>query len=437
MKIGYCSPFNPMKSGISDFSEELVPVLTTQVEVVVFSPTALENKNIEKCCEIHPLKDLDNYKLRKSLDIIVYHVGNSYSCHGEIVDYMQKYPGILELHDVGLHHFVAEQISKKQDWSSYVDLSEYSHGMKGRKIAEDFLAGKISAPWDTYSSEMTMTRPFVECARGIIVHSEFAKQMVLGIYDKNPITSIMLHTERITEDAEKFKRSCREKLGLSKNELIIGSFGFATHQKRIIQILDALKKIKKDGNSSFRYLIVGEAQEELKIKEKIQERNLDDNVIVTGFTELEEFKAYMGACDFCLNLRYPTQGESSASLHRMLGMGKPIIVTDIGTFSDYPDEIVKKVSYGEQEVEEIYQAIRELSRDRRQLKQRTQAALKYAEENCDIEKNAKSYVQFFEKVCNGTWLPDEEDVLISHLCELGLTDDDYTTELWERIHILV
>lgn len=118
-------------------------------------------------------------------------------------------------------------------------------------------------------------------------------------------------------------------------------------------------------------------------------------------------------------------------------VGKPIIVTDIGTFSDYPDEIVKKVSYGEQEVEEIYQAIRELSRDKRQLKQRTQAALKYAEENCDIEKNAKTYVKFFEEVCNGTWLPDEEDVLISHLCELGLTDDDYTTELWEQIHISV
>lgn len=39
MKIGYCSPFNPIKSGISDFSEELVPVLTTEAEVVVFSPT--------------------------------------------------------------------------------------------------------------------------------------------------------------------------------------------------------------------------------------------------------------------------------------------------------------------------------------------------------------------------------------------------------------
>ena len=31
--------------------------------------------------------------------------------------------------------------------------------------------------------------------------------------------------------------------------------------------------------------------------------NLKENVIVTGFAELDEFKRYMGACDICFNLR--------------------------------------------------------------------------------------------------------------------------------------
>lgn len=429
MRIGYCSPFNPMRSGISDFSEELVQTLTKQAEVVIFSPVVPENQKIGELCEIHLLNELDHHALRMSLDVLVYHVGNNYSCHGEIVSFMQKYPGILELHDVGLHHFIAEKISKKQDWATYVELAEYCHGKMGRRIAEEFLAGKASAPWDSYPLQMTMTRPYIECAQGIIVHSEFAKQMVLGICDTKPIANIMHHTANIQEDTEDFKRSCRKKLSLPEGQLIIGSFGFATKPKRVIQILDALKKFKETYKSPFIYLIVGEAPKELEIAQRIHERALDEHVLVTGFTDLEDFKAYMGACDFCLNLRYPTQGESSGSLHRMFGMGKPVIVTDIGTFSDYPDEVVRKVSYGEREVEEIYQAIYELSQDKKQLRRRSQAALQFAKTYCDIEKNAKVYADFFESVRNGTWQPEEEDVLIGRLCELGLTDDSYTAAL--------
>ena len=47
--------------------------------------------------------------------------------------------------------------------------------------------------------------------------------------------------------------------------------------------------------------------------------DLEKEILVTGYTTIDQFKLYMGACDICFNLRYPTQGESSASLHRMLG----------------------------------------------------------------------------------------------------------------------
>ena len=52
----------------------------------------------------------------------------------------------------------------------------------------------------------------------------------------------------------------------------------------------------------------------------------------------------MLAVDVGVNLRNPTAGETSATLNTMLGMGKPVIVSDIGTYREYPDLCCPKIS---------------------------------------------------------------------------------------------
>lgn len=44
----------------------------------------------------------------------------------------------------------------------------------------------------------------------------------------------------------------------------------------------------------------------------------------------------MDAADVCVNLRYPYNGESSASFMRLLGKGKCTIVNRIGSFAEVP-----------------------------------------------------------------------------------------------------
>lgn len=428
MRIGYCSPFNPLKSGISDFSEELVAVLSDYVQVVVFSPVKPENSIVMNCCEVHNIKELDNADLRNSLDIIVYHIGNNYPVHKDIVDMMKKYPGVLELHDVGLHNMVAEKYYVGNLLDEYVKLAEYCHGKRGLHIAESFLRGEIGAPWEEHPEDMTMNRSIIECATAVVVHSEKAKQMVLAVRDDKPVICIMLHTQ-IDSDLQTTVKNCRQELHLPQDKLIFGSFGFATQTKRIFPILDALQRLIKK-REDFLYLIVGKTQQNWDMEHELRVRGLQDHVIVTGFTSLEDFKTYMGACDFCLNLRYPTQGESSASLHRMLGMGKPAIVTDVGTFSDYPDDVVIKVRYDAHEIDDICMAIRLLSNNRKELVRRSEAAVRFAKENCDIRKNAQRYAMFFEQVSTNTWQPDYEDVMIGRLCDLGITSNSYLKHIW-------
>lgn len=436
MRIGYCSPFNPLKSGISDFSEEVVFALAKHVEVVIFSPVTPSNQAVLSAFEVHALSELSNPKIRNLLDEIVYHVGNCAQYHADILKMLDKYPGIVELHEFGLHHLAAELYSKSGDWDNYIRMAEYCHGNKGRKIAEDFVRRKGAIPWDRYPMKMSMNRPVLEKATAVIVHSEFTKQMVLGLFPNTPITKIIHHSMDLVSDPPKWRADCRKQLQMQDNKLVLGSFGFATPTKRIIPILNALKDFRKI-NREFQYVIVGEVAGDIFIQSEVSSRNLEENVLITGFVSLQDFKLYMGACDFCLNLRYPTQGENSGSLHRMLGMGKPVIVTDIGTFADYPDDVVLKVRHDEHEVDDIYQAVSLLAGNKNELKKRGKAALDYAKTYCDLEQNAKQYAEFFKQVHDRAWQPEYEDIIITRLCELRLTDEEYTSKLYRNVSLVI
>lgn len=434
MRIGYCSPFEPQKSGISDFSAELIVALKQYMDVVIFSNVEISDKAIIADFERHTVAALDNVQLRNSLDLIVYHVGNNYACHNEIIDMLEKYAGVVEIHDIGLHHMAAAKYLEKRDTDAYLKMVAFCHGEYGKRIAQRFLDSGGQAPWTSHPMELPMNRGVIESATGVVVHSELAKQMVLGVRPNVPISCIRLHSALIEENPNVWRDKCRIKLGLPHGKLIFGMFGFATPSKRVIPILDALKRYKDNRTVDFLYMIVGEVKGDLHIEEALKNRGLEDNVQITGFADLEDFKSYMGACDFCLNLRYSTQGESSASLHRMLGMGKPVILTDIGAFSEYPDEAVIKIGYGESEVDEIYNAICKLtSKQGLVMKQYGEAALKYAKEYCDIQENARLYSEFFKQMVCGIWQNEYEDTIITKLCELGLTDDDYLRHVWEKV----
>lgn len=436
MRIGYCSPFSPLKTGIAEFSQELVLALAPYMELVLFSPAKIEDKALRDKFECHLLKEMDRDELRESLELIVYHMGNNSGFHGEIVKMLRKYPGVTELHEVGLHHLGVEMTLVAQGKDAYLALAEYCHGARGLAVANDYFNGLIPSPWDySHALDMCMTRPVIENAKGVIVHSEFAKQMVLGQRPEVPVENILFLPIDIVDDPEDWQRRCRQALKLPEKKLIFGSFGFVNPAKRVPSILDALKKYKEK-NGDFLYLVVGEVAKEIKIGELAVERGLKDNVQVTGYVTTEQFKTYIGACDFCLNLRYPTQGESSGPLHYMLGMGKPAIVTDIGSFTDYPDEFALKVSYGENEVTDIYEAICTLAGSKRQRRRRGDAALRFARENCSVEKNTAKYVSFFQQLIGHTWRPDYEDTLVGKLCEMGLTDEGYVRHVKDTLSLL-
>lgn len=428
MNIAYCSPFNPIKSGISDFSEELIMELKKYAKIDLFYNKQPSNKKIQENFEFINIKELSKDSVREKYDTIVYHMGNNAEYHKYIAETFLEYPGILELHDFSLHNYLAMETYVHNDIEGYANCVRYCHGEKGIKIVKEFLDGKTGAPWETHALELTVNKHLIDRANGVIVHSDMAKQMVKGIRPDVPVVNIPLHTPKSTENYEVAKLQAKKKLNLSENTLVLGSFGYATKAKRIIETLEALAQYYKKETKNFHYYIVGKV-DGIDVKSKVKELSLQENVSVTGFTGLEEFKTYMSACDICLNLRYPTHGESSASLHRMLGMGKPVIVSNIGSFEEYPDEIVLKVRCDDNEVTEIYKAICELTEDVKVMNDRSKKAHEFSKSNCNLEVNAKKYIEFFKKVKNKCFEESGIDIFLDRLFDLDITDEEYINYL--------
>src|SRR6185295_1271694 len=97
MKLAFFSPLNPQPSGISDYSEELLPYLGEFCEIDLFvdgfepSNQALRHSFAYFDYRKDPstLKSLDNY------DAIVYHMGNDHRYHAGMLEVMRSHPGIV------------------------------------------------------------------------------------------------------------------------------------------------------------------------------------------------------------------------------------------------------------------------------------------------------------------------------------------------------
>lgn len=398
MKIAYCSPLNPIKSGISDYSEEILSMLFKRVDIDLFiDADAVTNKFIAANFKVFNISKLSNMHI--NYDLIVYHMGNNINYHGSIYEHALKYPGIVVLHDYCLQNFFLGKYYPKET-ETYLKMLEDQYGKKVMIEGDHSLKGKRTPIWETEEALLyPLNHEIINCSKLVLVHSMFAKRRILeselnsGMVDYLPFPSD--NPNLITEEE---KERLRKKYNLDLSKIVLSSFGFVSRAKRIDKTLNALSSLKKKGINNFIYLIVGEViDDSLDIEGLIKELDLYDEVKIIGYTDLVAFKEYIQLSDICLNLRYPTMGETSASLFRILGYGKPVIVSDCGSFSDLPKEISRHVRIGEEEESDIAKYVSELiGNDKLRIKM-GKSAFEFIKREHSIDRTIDTYVKSFEE----------------------------------------
>jgi len=170
----------------------------------------------------------------------------------------------------------------------------------------------------------------------------------------------------------------------------MASYGFITPAKRLEVSLRAFARLKAERPDAV-YLLVGELSPHYDLSP------LPEGAVLVGHTELDEFLRYMQVADVAVNLRYPTSGETSGTLIRLLGLGKAVIVSNLGAFAEIPDGACAKVDLDEFEEDLLFEYLRRLAADEGLRRQMGENARRFVAPHT-LEASARGYAEVVKSV---------------------------------------
>jgi len=134
---------------------------------------------------------------------------------------------------------------------------------------------------------------------------------------------------------------------------------------------------------------------------RLPEVDLPEAVIRRDYVPEDELWALLAACDVVVSLRHPTMGETSAAAVRALSLGKPLVVSDVGWFSELPDDVAIRVPVDEREVETLATALEKLASDDAAREAMGAAARDLVEREHSLPHVADLYAAALEEAAGG------------------------------------
>jgi glycosyltransferase involved in cell wall biosynthesis len=371
VRVSYFSPLPPSTSGIADYSALLLPALERLIDVDVVRPG-----------RTRPVADAD---------VALYHVGNDPDAHGWIVDALRRRPGVVVLHDFVIHHLVAGLTIGRHDGHAYLAAMEREAGVPGRLLGYGVLEGRVPPLWEVRPQEFPLAGEVLDRATGVIVHSRYVETLVREHGYSGPL-------HRIPHPAWPVPPAAAETMAGSP---LVGSFGHINENKRMPQLLEAFAALRRTRHGA-RLLVVGSEAPGFDLAGRIERTGLDaTGVIREPYVEEERLWSLMAACDAIVLLRAPTMGETSGAAIRALSLGKPLVVSDVGWFSELPDDVAIKIPVGgEEEVQALTAALRRLA-DPAAAAAMGEAARALVAREHDVGRVAERYAAALEEAAGG------------------------------------
>ncbi len=376
MQVAYFSPMPPEQSGIADYSALLLPALRERIDVTVVRR--------------------GRKKAPRGTDVSLYQVGNNPDAHAWIVDALRRQPGVVVLHDYVLHHLVAGMTVGRRDGHGYLDLMEREHGVIGRLLGHGVLDKRIPPLWESRPADFPLATFVLEHAAGLVVHSRYVRDCARAAGFTGPI-SVVPHP------AWPVPGVAPERVAAGT---VVGCFGVVNASKRIPELLQATAAVRK-AYPELALLLVGSTSPGFDLDRRLTRLGLGDSGLVRhGWVDETRLWALMSGSDVLVNLRHPTMGETSGSVVRGLSLGKPLVVSDVGWFSELPDDVALKVAPDEDEVATLTAAL-ELLAARADVREAMGAnASALARREHDVERVADLYVAALETSAGGSAVDD-------------------------------
>jgi glycosyltransferase involved in cell wall biosynthesis len=372
VKVAYYSPLPPSRSGIADYSELLLPALRERIEeVAVVRPGGR----------------------RPKADVSLYHVGNDPDSHGWIVDALREEPGVVVMHEFVLHHLISGITLGRGDAQGYFEAMQRELGVVGRLLALGVADNLLPLLWETQPERFPLAGSILDLSTGVIAHSRYVEERVRETGYDGPVWRVP-HPAWAVRAAD----PARDVRG----DPLVGCFGHLNVNKRIPQLLEAFVLLR-ERRPGARLLLAGATGERFALERRLERVDLGDALLREEYVPEERMWSLMAACDVLVNLRSPTMGETSGAAIRALGLGKAMLVSDVGWFAELPDGVALRIPVDEYEVPTIAAAL-ELAADHRD--ELGAAAAEHVRREHDLGRAADGYAWALEEAAGGEAVAD-------------------------------
>ncbi|HVR99531.1 MAG TPA: glycosyltransferase family 4 protein, partial [Thermoanaerobaculia bacterium] len=392
MRIAYFSPLPPSRSGIADYSAELLPALAEHLEVEAFIEDGLKvDPALAARFAVRGHRAFPALWEAGRYDAVLYQVGNNVDYHAGIYEMLLRYPGIVVLHEYVLHHLARGMTLVRNDMAGYIEEMRYAYGRTGQAMARRSLDTGIPLDVWTYP----LFERVVDASLGVITHNDCTAQRVLASRPLTRIARVPHHLslgEETGAPPPPRPAELRARLGIAPDAFVVASFGFITPAKRLDVSLKAFARLRREVPGAV-YLLVGEVSPYYDFASLLTPE-LSQGVVQAGRVGIDEFLHLMRVPDVAINLRYPSAGETSGTLIRLLGLGVPVIVNNTGAFSEIPDDCCAKVDLDETEEELLLAYLRRLATNEALRLRMSENARRHVRTHHTLAGSARGYADF-------------------------------------------
>lgn len=419
LKLAYISPLPPERSGIADYSAELLTELGCFYDVdVIVNQSEITTPWIIANCKIRNVE----WFLENSInyDRVLYHFGNSHF-HHHMFDLLIKVPGVVVLHDfyLGDAQYYREAHTKSNHaWTKALFAS---HGYSA--ITKRFLLKNDADVVRDYPASVEV----LQHAHGVIVHSDYSRRLGQQWYGESFVKEWAVIPLLRASVAHKLSREdTKKQLGFSDDDFLVCSFGFLGPNKLNHRLLDSWLTSSVGQDARCVLVFVGESHPgnySSQLLEKIQSRS-DIRVLITGWVDTQTYKNYLAAADLVVQLRTSSRGETSAAVLDCMNHGLPTIINAHGSMANLPEDVVKMVNddFLDEELVEAIEVMWKNDENRIMLGARAQAYISSYHSPRDCAK------QYFDAIENfylfTSVLPHFLLNTLSQLDEYHLSNED-------------
>lgn len=337
-RLAYFSPLPPERSGISDYSMELLPELSRHYKVDIITDN-LDNQSVWIRAN-HKIYSTEWFKhYYREYDRVLYQFGNS-PFHSHMFQLLATIPGVVVLHDYFLSSVIA-----------HMDIQGEAHGAWTKALYRGHGYSAVQERYHTKNLQDVILKypcnfDVFQKAYGIIVHSEHSCDLALKWHNKQASEEMCLIPLLRKPAPISDKISARYMLNLKQDDFIVCSFGIIAPTKCNYELLQAWISSKLADNTSCVLIFIGENHSGdygAKLLEIAQQNNYKQCIRFVDWVSKDDFNLYLSAADLAVQLRTFSRGETSAAVLDCMNYGLPTIVNCNGSVNSLPNDVVWKL----------------------------------------------------------------------------------------------